>query len=171
MTSDERGQNAAPERESPRGTLDTLLLGSHRTGDHWGYLTVLALSLFGVTFLAYEFDIFYHSGGVVFMPYHAAIIGAIAAFWAGYSRNGLVAGWGLTYVSLLGMRAEWATDVSPRPLVDRVAYVVQLDGLLALAIIGTGVTVIGFTVGAFVRRGINTLRTGAQEDIETIEQH
>lgn len=161
MTSDERGQNAASGRESPRGTLDVLLLGSSRIGDHWEYMTGLALGLFGVTFLAYEFNIFYHSGGVMFIPYHAAIVGGIAALWVGYSRNGLVARWGLSCFSLLGMRVEWATDISPRPLIDRGAYVVQLDGLLALAIIGIVVTVVGFTVGAFARTGINTLPTGA----------
>lgn len=169
MTIDKHGQNAASGRESPRGTLDVLLLGSSRTGNHRGYVTGLAVGLLGVTFLAYAFGIFYHSGGVVFIPYHAAIVGGVAALCAGYGRNGLVAGWGLSYFSLLGMRAEWAMDISPRPLIDRVAYVVQLDGLLALAITGIVVTVAGFTVGAIARRGINTLRTGAREDTETLE--
>lgn len=167
MTSDERGQNAAPRQEKSQGTLHAILLGLTRVGRRWEYLAVLALSLFGVTFLAYEFEIFYHSGGVVFIPFHAAIVGGIAAFWAGYSRNGLVAGWGLTYFSLLGMQAEWATDISPRPLLDRVASIVQPDGLLVLAIIGIIVAVVGFTAGVLARKGINTLRTGLLKGVNT----
>lgn len=167
MTSDERGQNTAPRQGNLQGTLHTMFLGSARAGHRWEYLTGVALGLFGVTFVAYEFDIFYHSGGVVFIPFHAAIVGGIAAFWTGYSRTGLVAGWGLTSLSLLGMRAEWATDISPRPLIDRVAYIVQPDGLLVLAIIGVVVAVVGFTAGALARQGINTLPTGAQIDINT----
>jgi hypothetical protein len=115
----------------------------------------------------YEFDIFYHSGGVVFIPFHAATVGGIAAFWTGYSRNGLIAGSGLTYLSLLGMQAEWATEISPRPLFDRVASIVQPDGLLVLAIIGFIVAIVGFTAGALARKGISTLRAGAQTDINT----
>lgn len=157
MTSDEPGQEAALRLENSRGTLHAMLLGSARVGRRWKYLSGLALSLFGVTFLAYEFDIFYHSGGVIFIPFHATIVGGIAAFWAGYSRNGLVAGWGLTYLSLLGMQAEWATNISSRPLIDRVAYIVRPDGLLVLAIIGVIVAVVGFTAGALARKGISTV--------------
>jgi hypothetical protein len=167
MTSDDRGQNAAPRQKNSQGTLHTMLLGSSRVRRRWKYLTGLALGLFGVTFLAYEFEIFYHSGGVVFIPFHAAIVGGIAAFWAGYSRNGLVAGWGLTYFSLLGMQAEWATNISPRPLLDRVTSIVQPDGLVVLGVIGVVVAVVGFAAGALARKGINTLRTGAQTDINT----
>ena len=61
MTSDERGQNAPPRQGDFQGTLHTMLLGSARVGRRWEYLTGVALGLFGVTFLAYEFDIFYHS--------------------------------------------------------------------------------------------------------------
>jgi len=167
MISDERGQNAASRQEKSQGTLHAILLGSTQVGRRWEYLAVLGLSLFGVTFLAYEFEIFYHSGGVVFIPFQAAIVGGIAAFWTGYSRNGLVAGWGLTYLSLLGMQAEWATEISPRPLFDRIASIVQPDGLVALGIIGIIVAVVGFTVGTLARKGIHALRTRPLEDVNT----
>lgn len=167
MTSDERGQNTASRQEKSQGTLHAILLGSMRVGHRWEYLAVLGLSLFGVTFLAYEFEIFYHSGGVVFIPFHAAIVGGIAAFWTGYSRNGIVAGWGLTYLSLLGMQAEWATEISPRPLFDRIASIVQPDGLVALGIIGIIVAVVGFTAGTLARKGIHALRTRRVEGVNT----
>lgn len=167
MTSDERRQNAAPRRENIRGALHVILFGTSRVGRRWKYLTGLALCLFGLTFLAYEFGIFYHSGGVIFIPFHAATVGGIAAFWMGYSRNGLVPGWGLTYFSLLGMQAEWATEISPRPLFDRVASIVQPDGLVALGVIGVVVAVVGFAAGALARKGIDTLRTEAPTDINS----
>jgi hypothetical protein len=111
-----------------------------------------------VTFVAYELDIFYHSGGVVFIPFHAAVVGVIAVFWAGYRRTGFLSGWVLASFSFLGWRVEWATDISPRPLVDRIAYVVRSDGLLVLAVFGVVVAVGGFTAGALARRGIDALR-------------
>ena len=158
MRSDEREHNSVPRQDDFRATLRTILFGAEQIGARQVLLTGLPLGLFGVTFVAYELDIFSHSGGVVFMPFHAAIVGVIAAFWTGYRRHGLLTGWGLTYLSFLGWRAEWATDISPRPLIERMAYVVRPDGLLALSIIGIGVAVVGFTAGALARRGINALR-------------
>ncbi|QCC49476.1 hypothetical protein DV707_17280 (plasmid) [Halobellus limi] len=139
-----------------------MLLGSKRGRPQEALLIGLGLGLFALTFLAYELNIFYHSGGVVFIPFHAAFLGVAAAFWTGYSRTGLLAGWVLTYLSFLGWRTEWATDISPRPFIERIAYVVQPDGLVALAIIGVGVAVIGFTAGTLARKGIDALRTGPQ---------
>lgn len=167
MMADEKGQNTALRRDDHRGSLATILLGSDQVGFSWKYLTALGLTLFGVTFVAYDLGIFSHSGGVVFIPFHAALIGVIAAFWSGYSRNGLVAGWSLTYFSLLGWQAEWATNISPRPFIHRVASIVQLDGLLALAIIGVVVAVIGFTSGAVAEKIITILQTGPQTDSDT----
>lgn len=158
MTADERGRNSAPGRNDRRAPLRTVLLGPERGGSRRIRLAGLALGLFCLTFSAYELDVFSHSGGVVFVPVHAATVGAIAAFWAGYSRNGLLSGWGLTYLSLLGWRAEWATDVSPRPLVERLAYVVRPDGLLYLAVVGVVVAVAGFAAGTLARKGIDALR-------------
>jgi hypothetical protein len=157
MRSNERGESVPPRGEGLRATLRTLLLGSPRGGRRWGYLTALALALFAVTFLAYEFGVFYHSGDVVLLPFHAAIVGGTAAFWAGYGRKGLVAGWALSSLPLLGMQVEWATDISPRPLIDRVAYVVQPDGLLVLATIGLAVAAAGFAAGAFAQKCIDAL--------------
>jgi hypothetical protein len=167
MTSTGREHTGARERDDVQTTLRTVLLGPSDGRSGRGRLAALAVGLFGLTFLAYELDVFYHAGGVVFVPFHAVIVGGIAAVWAGYSREGLVAGWGLTYLSLLGMRAEWATDISPRPLVERVAYVVELDGLLALAVIGAVVAVVGWSVGALARKGITALRGRSRTDTDT----
>jgi len=158
MKSGKRGHNPTPRWEGPHATLRTLLLGSKRVGPRPGYLIALGLGLFGLTFLAYEIGVFYHSGGVVFVPFHAAIVGMIAAFWVGYSRNGLLIGWIFAYLSFLGWHAEWATDISPRPLIERIYYVIRPDGLVALAIMALVVAVVGFTAGEISRKGINVLR-------------
>lgn len=167
MKSDEQKSNSAPRRNSLWATLRTIFLGSEEVGIRYSLLTGFALGLFGVTFFAYELNVFYHSGGVVFIPFHAAIVGVIAAFWVGYNRNGLLFGWVLSLVPFLGWHAEWATEISPRPLIERVAYVVRPDGLLYLVIIGAVVAVLGFIVGALARRGIDTLRTGARTTIDS----
>jgi len=137
-----------------------MLLGSKRGKPRQTLLIGLGLGIFVLTFVAYELDIFYHSGGVVFIPFHATLVGVIAAFWTGYSRIGLLSGWVLTYLSFLGWRTEWATDISPRPFIERVAYIIQPDGLVVLAIVGVGVAVIGFTVGSLARKTIDMLRSG-----------
>jgi hypothetical protein len=159
MPSDER-PSAAPDRPDRLTALRAALLGSKRGRPRRTVLICLVLGLPGLTFLAYELDIFFDSGGVVFVPFHAALIGVIAAFWAGYTRAGLLPGWGLAYLPLLGWRAEWATEISPRPLLDRIAYVVRPDGLVALAVIGAGVALVGFTAGALTGQGLDALRGG-----------
>lgn len=161
MTSDRKQLTRTLRRDDILATFRTILYGSKQGGQRQALLIGLAFGLFALTFLAYELNIFYDSGGVVFIPFHAAIVGATAAFWTGYHRYGLLSGWVLTYVTFLGWRTEWATGISPRPLIERIAYILRPDGLVALAIIGVGVAVIGFTAGAIVRKGINTLRDGA----------
>lgn len=159
MTADEQRTPQPSNRADVLATARSVLLGSERGGPRRAVLIGLAVGLSGLTFLAYELDIFYDSGGVVFIPFHAALVGVTAAFWTGYSRTGLLPGWGLAYLSFLGWRAEWATEISARPLLERVAYVVRPDGLVALAIIGLGVAVIGFTAGTLTRKGLDVLRT------------
>lgn len=158
MASDKRRPLSAPGRDDILATFRPVLLGSNRNGPRQALLIGLGLGFFALTFLGYELDVFYHSGGVVFIPFHATLVGVTAAFWTGYRRTGLLSGWVLAYLSFLGWRTEWATDISPRPFVERVAYVVRPDGLVVLASIGLGVAIIGFTAGALVRRGIDALR-------------
>jgi len=159
MTTDERGHTSTSGQDDLRATLRTILLGAEHVGARRVHLAGLALGVFGVTFLAYELGVFSHAGGVVFVPFHAAMVGLVAAFWAGYRRTGLLSGWVLAYLSFLGWRAEWATDISPRPFVDRIAYVVRPDGLLVLAVFGILVAIAGFVAGALARRAVDALRT------------
>jgi hypothetical protein len=161
MTADEWPPTTTPKRDDVLATSRTVLLGSKQGGNRQSLVIGLALGLFALTFLAYELDIVSHSGGVVFVPFYAAFIGLTAAFWTGYGQIGLLSGWALTYITFLGWRTEWATGISPRPLTERIAYIVQPDGLVVLAIIGIGVTVIGFIAGTIARKGIDRLQAGS----------
>lgn len=65
MAANERDSESALGQNNPRGTLRTILLGSKGVGPGRNQLAGLALLLFGLTFFAYELDVFYHSGGLV----------------------------------------------------------------------------------------------------------
>jgi hypothetical protein len=162
MTADERRPPSGLRRDDVLTTVRTVLFGSTRGDSQRARLIGLAVGSFALTFIAYYFDIFSHSGGVVFIPYHASIVGVIAAFWTGYGRNGVLRGWLLTSLSFLGWHAAWATEISPRPLLERVAYILRPDGLVVLATFGLGVAVLGFTVGVLVRTGVESFRGGAR---------
>lgn len=160
MHSADSGRDPTPGTDADRSTVRVVLVGSDRIETRWRWIVGLALGLFVVTFTAYELRVFTSSGGVVFIPFYAGTIGILTAFWVGYSRNGLLPGWALTSATLLGWHTEWATNISPRPLVDRIAYVVQPSGLAYLAVVGLILSVFGFSAGAIVRWSVETLRSG-----------
>lgn len=162
MTTDERGGTPASNRDDTETVVRTILLGSNRGRARQAQLTGLAFGLFVLTFAGYELGIFYHSGGVVFVPFHAALVGVAAALWTGYSQTGVLAGWGLSCLSLLGWRTWAATNVSPRPLTERIAHVLEPDALAATALVGLGVAVIGYTAGALVKKGTTAVRSANQ---------
>jgi hypothetical protein len=86
--------------------LRSLLLGTKRS-EYGRYLVVgAAFGAFVITFVAYGLGIFSVSMGLVWIPFHAAIVGMIAGCWVGYSRGGAVLAWIVTYTSLLGYRAN-----------------------------------------------------------------
>lgn len=157
---DEQGRETGPSRGVERGLLWTLLFGTERLTTRSTRLAGLAVGLALVTFTAYELGLFTNGGGVVFVPPYAALVGLSAACWAGYARQGLLAGWLLTAATLFGWQAEWATGISARPLVDRIAYVLEPTGLAYLAVLGAILAVVGFSVGTAVRWSVETLRAG-----------
>lgn len=158
MTIEEWSPGTTPRWPDLRRALHTVLLGTNRGRHHWKYLIGLGLSLFGVTFVAYELGIFYYSGGVVFIPVHATIVGVIVSIWSGFSRNGFVVGWILTYLSFLGMLAEEATNVSSRLLIDRIAAIIAPEGLIYFWILAFAVAVVGVTIGAVSEKAIRSSR-------------
>lgn len=160
MPSDERRPPSATIRDDMLATLRTMLLGSKRGERRYTLLIGLGLGLFALTFLVYEFDMFHYYGGAIPISFHSALIGVTAAFWTGYRRVGILFGWILTYLTFLGWLAERATEISPRPLIGRIAFIIQPDGLAALAIIGVIVVIVGFSAGTLARKTIDTFRDG-----------
>lgn len=53
---------------------------------------LVAVGLFEVTLVAYALGFVAVSGGVIWMPSYAALVGMIAGFWVGYARRGLLFG-------------------------------------------------------------------------------
>jgi hypothetical protein len=119
------------------------------------------------TFFAYELDIFSTSGGVVFISLYATLVGLFAAFVAGYMRQGLLVGWLFAASTLFGWQAEWATGISPRPLVERVVSVVEPSGLASLAMLTSVLAVVRISAGAVVRWSVETSRVGRRSTADS----
>ncbi len=133
----------------------SLLVGSEGTGLGRYPILGLAIAVFLVSFGAYALGIFAVSGGLVWIPGDAALLGMLAAAWVGYHRLGLVFGWLVTYASLLGYAAESAMfEISSRPFLDRVAAFLRPDGLIFLGVEALFLATVAFTVGYLGRRGV-----------------
>ena len=140
--------------------LRSILTGTKRSKYHRYLVLTLALGVFATTFAAYALGLFYVSGGIVFIPFYAAIVGMIAGCWVGYSRSGLLFAWVVTYTSLLGFHADHAFfGLSSRGFAEQLAYFVRLDGLIFLAVEGIVLGTLAFILGFLVRWGIDSFRS------------
>lgn len=143
-------------------SLRSILVGTRQSAYHRYLVVALALGVFVTTSAAYALGIFSVSGGVVFVPFYAAVVGMVAGCWVGYSRNGLLFAWLVTYTSLLGYHADHAFfGLSGREFGDRLAYFVRPDGVTFLAVEGIVLGTLAFALGFAVRRGIDSFRSGA----------
>lgn len=119
----------------------------------------LAIGLFAASFGAYALGVFHVSGGVIWIPFHAAILGMLVACGVGLRGDGAAFAWLVTYASLLGYRADHAfLGLSSRSVPERLAYFAGLEGLVVLAIEGIVLGSIAFALGALVRWGFDSLR-------------
>jgi hypothetical protein len=133
-----------------------LLLGDPRCTPRSLRWAFLAIGLFACTFAAYAVDVFGVSGGVVFVPGDAAVVGLVAAAWLGYARDGLLAAWLAAAAAMLGYRADHAfLGLSGRTLAEQAAYFAQVDGLFVLTLMGVVVGSLAFPVGRAVRRAVD----------------
>jgi hypothetical protein len=141
--------------------LSSVLFGRDRSGYYRALVIGCILGLFGVTFAGYALGVFAVSGGLVWLPVDAAIVGVLAGCGAGYYRAGLVVGCGATYASLLGYHANHAFfGLSRRPLVERAAYFVRVDGLVFLAVEAIVLGTLAFAFGWLLRWGVDALSGG-----------
>lgn len=132
--------------------ISSVLLGSDLTRTRRHLYLVLAIVLFGAVFAGYAIGVFYVSGGLVWIPYYAAIVGMIAACWVGYYRDGLVIAMMVTYASLLGYHADHAfIGLSSRSFLERLAYFTRLDGLAFLGVEAVVLGTLAFTMGYLLR--------------------
>lgn len=133
--------------------LRSAILGSNHVADRTYVGLALALGVFVTTLIAYALGIFSASGGLVWIPFHAAAVGMIAGFWIGYSRRGLLFAWMVTYTSLLGYHADHAVS-ELSGLTEQLRYFVRLDSLMFLAVEGIVLGTIAFILGALTRLGV-----------------
>lgn len=139
-------------------TLRSVLVGQPGSA-HDQYIALgVTLLLFVTTFAAYAVGIFSVGGGVVFVPGHAALVGLLAAGWAGYRHRGVAVAWLLAFGPLLGYLADhYLLGLTGRPFAERVAALVDLDGLLVMGFEALVFGTIGFSVGAITHWGIRRI--------------
>ena len=117
------------------------------------------VALFGGTFLAYAFDLFTVSGGIVVLPWDATVLGGVAAALIGYRRGGLRSAWLVLFASYLGFRADWAfLGLSSHSLGGKFAFLFDPVGLAVLGVATLVIGTVGFAVGYLGRSSIERLR-------------
>jgi hypothetical protein len=142
-------------------SLRPALLGSSAPPRDWRYeLLLVALVLFGSVFGAYAVGLFAVSGGVVFLPGQATLVGLVCAASLGALGRGTLYGWVAVYAALLGETADhYLLGLSGRSLGARVGALLEPDGLtvllVAALVLGTlswGLGRLGVWAVAAVRR-------------------
>jgi len=143
---------------SPR----SLLLGRPRSRSALT-LDLLAVATVGLTTLvAYALGVFAVAGGVVFLPGDAALVGLAAAGVLAVRRRGLVLSWLAAYGALLGSAADhYLLGLSGRTLPDRLAALLQFDGLAYLAVLALVLGTVGWLAGSGIRLAVAALAARA----------
>lgn len=109
---------------------------------------VLAVALFVLTFVSYAVGVFQVSGGVVFVAWDAAIVGAIGAAWVGIRRDGLAYAWLVTLAALYGARADHVfLGLSGRTLREQFGLLLRLDAFVYLFGQAVAIGTLAFVVG------------------------
>ena len=145
-------------------SLRAILLGSDRENRPRfdPRLVVPPLCFLGV-FVGYAVGVFEVVGGVVFLPWDAAVAGVLVAAVLAHRGDGLAVAWVVVYAALLGYSADhYLLGLSGRPLLERVAALLGVDGLVYLGVqalvLGT-LAWIGGTVAARVAATVRDRRS------------
>jgi hypothetical protein len=138
--------------------LSALLLGTDPFQRRLDALLALAVGV--LTALAYAAELFEVGGGVVFLPFHAALVGLVAAAGVGYRRGGVAFGWLVAYTPYLGLSATWGFLwlSGTRTLADRLAFVLDPEGLAFYALFAAVVGGAGYVLGYLLSLGRERLR-------------
>ena len=115
--------------------------------------------LFLVSLAAYALGVFAHAGGVVFLAVDAAALGVLAAAVLAYRRAGMALAWGSVYGALLGSNANhYLLGLPGRPLGERVAALVELDGLVFVGVEALALGTVAWVVGTVGRLAVERVR-------------
>jgi len=130
-----------------------------RIDHYWAVFAGSCLGLFVITLLGYAVGILTTSGGLVWIPWHAAILGLVAGGVAAYLRGGLVFAWCVAIAALLGAHADHALfGLSSRPLAGRIRYFLRPDGLTFFAVEGLLIGTVAFLAGSSLRLAVDVLQ-------------
>ncbi|MYL15733.1 hypothetical protein GLW36_03605 [Halorubrum terrestre] len=115
--------------------------------------------LFLVSLAAYALGLFAHAGGVVFLAVDAATLGVLAAAVLAYRRAGIALAWATVYGALLGSNADhYLLGLPGRHLGERVAALVEVDGLVFVGVEALALGTVAWIAGAVARRAVDELR-------------
>ena len=144
-------------------SLQSILLGTAQSKRDRLTLVVLALGGFVLTFGGYASGVFSVSGGVLLIPFYAAIVGMIAACYVGYSKSGLLFAWLVAYTPMLGFHAEDALlGAREQSIGERFSYLAQLDAFVVLGFEAIIFGTVAFAVGYLLRGGLNLFQENLQ---------
>ena len=133
-----------------------VLLGSTPNGSPRRRRLLVPPLCFFVSFAAYALGIFAHAGGVVFLAVDAAALGVLAAGVLAYRRAGVALAWVAVYGALLGSTADhYLLGLPGRPLGERVAALVGLDGLVFVGVEALALGTLAWLAGSLGRLAVD----------------
>lgn len=138
-------------------TFRSLVFGTDRPRPAVAFDLLSVAFVFGATFVAYAVGVFAVGGGVVFVPGHAALVGVVGAAFFAVRERGLLLAVLAVYAALLGYSADhYLLGLSGRTLPERIAALLQLDGLAFLAVLALVVGTVTWALGTIT---VATMRT------------
>lgn len=142
-------------------TLRTLVAGTDRPRRAVALDLVGVALVFVVTFGAYALGVFAVSGGVVFVPGHAVLVGVVVAAFFAVRERGLLLAVLAVYAALLGSSADhYLLGLSGRSLAERLAAFLQPDGLVYLAVLALVVGTVTWVLGTLTVVAMRTAGVG-----------
>jgi hypothetical protein len=139
-------------------TTRTVLAGS--SIEHWRRELLLAPPVaFTLVFGAYALGLFAVTGGVVFLPGEATLVGLALAAGLAVAGRGLLLAWLTVYTALLGYAADhYLLGLSGRPLGERLVAFLGPDGLVFYAVATLVLGTLAWSTGRLVLWGVTSTR-------------
>ena len=133
-----------------------VLLGSNPNGSPRRHRLLVPPLLFLASFAAYGLGVFAHAGGVVFLAFDAAALGVLVTAGLAYRGAGVALAWLSVYGALLGSNADhYLLGLSGRPLGERVAALLEVDGLVFVGVEALALGTLAWVAGALAGRAVD----------------